>query len=297
MSAVVGQLPGFLDDHLIDILNGLAIGMLLFTLAVGLSLIFGLADVLNLAHGAIYLLGGYVAFEVIVERGHSFWVAIPIAAAFGLALGLALSASLWPIRKRGHLDQALLTLGLTFVIADITAIGWGNEYQTTPTPPELFRSEIILDQFCPRYRLVVMGIGLALAVLVYLLFERTQLGAVLRAAVEDRAMVSALGINVSVIVVGVLALGAALAAFGGVIGGPILGLGPQIDAQVLILALMVVVIGGLGSIHGAFVGAILIGEAQSLGVALVPEFAAFTLFGVMAIILAIRPEGLFGSKA
>ena len=296
MSALAA-LPGVLDEHLIDILNGLAIGMLLFTLAVGLSLIFGLADVLNLAHGAIYLLGGYVAFEVVVERGHSFWLALPVAAAVGLVLGTALAGSLWPIRNRGHLDQALLTLGLTFIIADAASIFWGNDYQSIPTPPALFRSEIIFDQFYPRYRLGVMAVGFVLAILVYLLFERTQLGAVLRAAVEDRAMVSALGINVGLIVVGVLALGAALAAFGGVVGAPILGLGPQIDAQVLILALMVVVIGGLGSIQGAFIGAILIGETQSLGVALVPEFAAFTLFGVMAIVLAIRPEGLFGSKA
>jgi branched-chain amino acid transport system permease protein len=291
----VAAVPGFLDQHLIDILNGLAIGMLLFTLAIGLSLIFGLADVLNLAHGGIYLLGGYVAFEVIVERGQSFWLALPVAAAFGLAFGALLTGLLRPIRNRGHLDQALLTLGLTFVIADVATIFWGNDYQSIPTPPELFRSEIIFDQFYPRYRLVVMGIGLVLAVLVYLLFERTQLGAVLRAAVEDSGMVAGLGVNVGLIMLAVLALGSALAAFGGVVGAPILGLGPGIDIEILILALIVVVIGGLGSIPGAFVGAILIGEAQSLGVALFPEFAAFTLFGVMAVVLAIRPEGLFGS--
>ncbi|MCP9485733.1 MAG: branched-chain amino acid ABC transporter permease [Gaiellaceae bacterium MAG52_C11] len=294
--AVGAALPGFLNENLVSILNGLAVGMLLFTMAVGLSLIFGLMDVLNLAHGAIFLLGGYVAYQVIVKEGQSWLVGVAVAVAFGAVAGLALGGILRPIRHRGHLDQALLTFGLAFVLADLATIFWGSDFQSIPSPVFLQRSVEVLGQFYPAYRLAVMGVGFALAVVVYLVVERTQVGAVLRAAVEDRAMVSALGINVGRVMLAVLALGTALAAFGGVIGAPILSLSPGVDAEVLILALIVIVIGGLGSIPGAFVGAIVIGQVQSLGIALVPQAAPFALFGAMVIVLAVRPEGLFGSR-
>ncbi len=296
-SAVAGAaLPGFLDEHLVSILNGLAVGMLLFTMAVGLSLIFGLMDVLNLAHGAIYLVGGYVGYQVIVAEGHSWALGLMAAVAFGLVGGVVLGAALRPIRHRDHLDQALLTLGLAFVLSDAATIFWGTDFKTIPMPTFLQQSVEIFGQFYPAYRLAVMGVGFALAVLVYVVVERTQVGAILRAAVEDRAMVSALGIRVNRVMLAVLTLGTALAAFGGVIGAPILSLSPGVDAEVLILALIVVVIGGLGSIPGAFVGAIVIGQVQSLGVAIVPQFAPFALFGAMVVVLAVRPEGLFGGR-
>jgi branched-subunit amino acid ABC-type transport system permease component len=287
------SLVGWLDANLISILNGVARGLLLFTMAVGLSLIFGLADVLNLAHGAVFLLGAYMAFQFAGD-GTGFVVAVLAAVVLGVLLGGGLTAALRPISGRGHLDQALLTLGIAFVLSDIASIVWGNDFRSVPPPAFLRGSTSVLGHAYPTYRLAVIVVGLAIAGAVYALFERTRLGAVVRAAVEDRAMVSALGINVGRVLVAVFAIGSALAAFGGVIGGPVLAVNPGLDWEVLILALIVVVIGGLGSIKGAFAGALLIGQVQSLGVALVPQFAAFLLFGAMAVVLLVRPEGLFG---
>jgi branched-subunit amino acid ABC-type transport system permease component len=222
-----------------------------------------------------------------------------ISIAFGIALGLVLAAALIPIRDRGHLDQVLLTLGLFFIAADLVTILWGRDFHTITPPHFLLQSKVIFGHYYPSYRLAVIVVGLVLAVGTYLVFERTQLGAILRAAVEDRAMVSALGHNVNVITLSVLLAGSALATFAGVIGGPIEQVTPGVGDDVLLLALIVVVVGGLGSITGAFVASLIIGQAQSLGVALgqqhgLPQAAPFALFAAMALILIARPRGLFG---
>jgi branched-subunit amino acid ABC-type transport system permease component len=284
----------FFDEHFTSMLNGLALGMLIFVLAVGLSLIFGLLDVLNLAHGAVYLLGTYLGFQLVTREGVPFVPAALIAVVFGLALGVVLNGFLRPIRGRGHLDQVLLTLGLLFIVGDLITIVWGVDSFTIEPPAFLDRSVEVLGHTYPLYRLAVMAIGVALFVVLYAVFERTQLGAVLRAATEDPAMVGALGVNVRRVALAVLAAGCALATFAGVVGGPILTVSGEVGTQVLIYALIVVVIGGLGSIPGAFVGSIVLGEVQSLGVDLIPEIASFAVFGVMALVLVVRPAGLFG---
>ncbi|HEX2028692.1 MAG TPA: branched-chain amino acid ABC transporter permease [Nitriliruptorales bacterium] len=281
------------NAHTVSILNGLARGLLLFTLAIGLSLIFGLMDVLNLAHGALFLIGAYVGFSLAPD-GTGFAVAVAVAVAAGAALGGVLAAAIHPIRRRGHLDQALLTLGIAFILSDLSSIIWGEDFRALPPPSVLAGSTTVLGRPYPTYRVAVIGVGIALAVVVYVLFERTMLGATVRAAVSDHAMLAALGTNVEAVFGAVFAVGAALATFGGIIGAPVLGVRPGLDWDVLILALIVVVVGGLGSIKGALVGAILIGEVQSLGVALAPDVAAFVLFGAMAAVLLVRPEGLFG---
>jgi branched-chain amino acid transport system permease protein len=283
----------WLDAHFIDILNGLADGLLLFTMAVGLSLIFGLMDVLNLAHGAVYMVGAYVAYQL-TKTSDLFWLALVAAPLLGLAFGGGLSLAMRPVARRGHLDQALLTLGLAVVVADVTAWIWGGGFLSVPPPSFLRSTVVLLGKTYPTKRLAIIVIGLAVAAGVYLLFERTQLGAVVRAVVVDRDMVSALGINVGRVVVAVFALGTALAAFGGVVGTAILDPRPGLDAFVLIRALIIVVIGGLGSIKGAFVGALLIGQIESLGFAVLPNQASFLLFGAMALVLVFRPAGLFG---
>lgn len=281
------------DANTVSILNGLARGLLLFTLAVGLSLIFGLMDVLNLAHGALFLVGAYVGFSLAAD-GTGFAVAVAVAVAVGLVLGGMLGAAVHPIRRRGHLDQALLTLGIAFILSDLSSVIWGEDFRALPPPSVLAGSTTVMGSPYPTYRLVVIGVGIAIAVVVYALFERTMLGATVRAAVSDRTMLAALGINVEAVFWAVFGIGAALATFGGIIGAPVLGVRPGLDWDVLILALIVVVVGGLGSIKGAFVGAILIGEVQSVGVTLAPDVAAFVLFGAMAAVLLVRPEGLFG---
>lgn len=290
-------MAGFLSDNFVSILNGVAIGLLLFTMAVGLSLIFGLMDVLNLAHGAVFVIGSQLAFEVADGSDGAFLLALAAAAVVGSALGGGLWAALVPIEGRGHLDQVLLTLGIGFVLVNGASALWGDDFRSVPAPETLRDSTEILGQPYPTYRLAVIVAGLVIAGAVYLVFERTRLGAVLRATVDDREMVEALGINTRLVAGSVLAAGSALAAVGGVIGAPILSIRPGLEWEVLILALIVVVIGGLGSVTGALVGALLIGQVQSLGVALVPEHASFLLFGALALVLVVRPEGLFGRVA
>jgi branched-chain amino acid transport system permease protein len=283
------------DQNLVSALNGIAIGLLLFTLAVGLSLIFGLMDVLNLAHGAIYLLGSYVAFQF-ARDGEGFGLAALVALGLGLLLGGGLVTAVRPIAARGHLDQALLTLGVAFVLSDAAAVIWGSDFRSVSSPTFLQGSVDVLGRSYPVYRLAVIVVGILIAAAVYVVFERTKLGAILRAAVDDRAMVAALGIDVGKVMASVFTAGTALAAFGGVIGAPILNVSPGLDWEVLILALIVVVVGGLGSVRGALIGALLIGQVQSLGVALLPQLASFALFGAMALVLLFRPEGLLGAR-
>ena len=289
----------FFDQNFSSIVNGIALGMLIFVLAIGLSLIFGLLDVINLAHGSLYLLGTYFGYQLVERWNLPFIPAAAVVFAFGIGLGLVLAGFLRPIRGRDHLDQVLLTLGLFFIVQDLVTILWGRDFHTITPPGFLLQSKVIFGHYYPSYRLAVIVVGVVIAVVTYLVFERTQLGAVLRAAVEDRAMVAALGYNVNLVMLSVLLAGAGLATFAGVIGGPIEQVTPGIGNDVLLLALIVVVIGGLGSITGALVASLIIGQVQSLGVALgqqhgLPQAAPFALFGTMALILIVRPAGLFG---
>jgi branched-chain amino acid transport system permease protein len=202
-----------------------------------------------------------------------------------------------PLRKRSHLDQALLTLGVAFVVAELLIIAFGDDPLSVAAPPALDGSVSVLGATYPAYRLVLIGVGAALAVAVYLVVERTRVGALVRATVADREMVATLGIDNRLVKAAVFAVGSLLAATAGVLGGPIYGARPGLDATVLILALVVVVIGGLGSVRGALVGALIIGQVDTLGRVLLPEFASFILFAALALVLVLRPRGLFGSPA
>ena len=290
-------MPDWVDTHAISVLNGLAIGSLLFILAVGLSLVFGMMDVLNLAHGAVYLVGAYVGFAL-TEDGATwlrFLAALAGAAVLGGLLGCVLAALTQPLRQRGHLDQALLTLGAALVLAEGVIVLYGDDVHSVGVPAALARSVEVLGTDYPTYRLVLIAVGAAVAAALYLVVERTRLGALIRATVADRQMVEALGVDSRKVLFGVFGAGAALAAVAGVLGGQIYGARPGLDENVLILALVVVVIGGLGSIRGALVGALLIGQVESLGRALLPDAAPFLVFGTMALVLLVRPTGLFGS--
>ncbi len=291
------MVPAWLDDNLVSILNGFAIGALLFILAVGLSIVFGMMDVLNLAHGALYLGGAYLGHQFISgDGGWSGWLlALGAALLAGLLAGGVLSVMTEPLARRPHLDQALLTLGVALVVAELLAIGYGNDVLRVPAPPGLDGSVQVAGNTYPVYRLVLIGIGAMLALVVYLVVERTTVGALVRASVADREMVAAIGVDNRKVKLAVLGAGSSLAALAGVLGGPVYGAGPGLDERVLILALVVVVIGGLGSLRGALIGALLIGQVESLGRALVPDFASFVLFGALALVLIVRPRGLFGA--
>jgi branched-chain amino acid transport system permease protein len=290
-------LSSWLDVGLVSVLNGLAIGLLLFVVAVGLSLVFGLMDVLNLAHGALFLAGAYVAWVVVGERATllAFGAALAAAAAIGAAAGGGLWLLTEPLARRSHLDQALLTLGVALVAAELLTLTFTGDVRAVNPPRGLDGAVHLLGNQYPVYRLVLIGVGIALAAIMHLVVERTALGALVRATVADREMVAALGVNVRVVRAVVFAVGSALAAVAGVLGSPIYGARPGLDVTILILALVVVVIGGLGSVRGALIAALLIGQIESTGRALLSDLASFLLFGALAVVLALRPRGLFAT--
>lgn len=283
---------GWFDANLVSILNGFAIGSLLFILAVGLSIVFGMMDVLNLAHGTLYLVGAYAAYSLSDGSLLGLAVALGVGLLVGAVGGVVLAGMTQPLAGRGHLDQAVLTLGVSFIVADVLASAYGAEVLPADPPSALRGSVSVLGHTYPVYRLVFIAVAAALALVVWALFERSSLGALVRATVADRDMVRALGVDTRVVLFAVFAFGAGLAALGGVFGAPILGPGPGVDETVLVLSLVVVVVGGLGSVSGALLGALLIGQVQTLGVAVVPEYAPFLLFGTMLVVLAVRPAGL-----
>lgn len=289
------MVPTWLDAHLVSVLNGVAIGFLLFILAIGLSLIFGMMDVLNLGHGALFLTGGYLAWAVAGEDPSwgGFLLATGVAAVVGLASGGVLATMVEPLRRRGHLDQALLTLGVALVVAELLAMFFGRDVRTVNPPPGLDRTVLVFGEPYPVYRLALIGVGVVLAVVAHLVVTRTTVGALVRATVADREMVSAIGVDDRKVRFAVLGLGSLAAVVAGVLGAPIYGARPGLDSTVLILALVVIVIGGLGSVRGALVGALVIGQIESLGRALFADAASFILFGALAIVLLVRPRGLF----
>jgi len=292
-------MPAWIDAHFISLLNGLAIGSLLFILAVGLSLIFGMMDVLNLAHGVLFLAGAYAAWWLAGASPSwpQFLAAVLVAGAAGALAGSGLSLLVERLARRSHLDQALLTLGLTLIAADALSAAFGDDVHTINPPPGLDGSALIFGKAYPVYRLALIGLGAVLAAAVHLVVERTSIGALIRATVADRHMVASVGVDERRVKLAVFAVGAALAAIAGVLGAPVYGARPGLDGTALLLALVVVVIGGLGSVRGALVGALVIGEIESLGRAVLSNLASFVLFGALALVLVLRPRGLFGAAS
>ncbi len=273
-------------------INGLAYSLLLFLLAAGLSLIFGMMDVINLSHGAFFMVGGFVGISLVDDLG--FWLALVATVALVAVLGLVVElALLRPLYERGHLDQILLTFGLALILEDATEWIWGTRIQSLDPPDALARSVEVLGASIPAYRLLVIFVGLLLGFGLWYVLERTRLGSIIRAGVSDREMVSALGFNISAVFAGVFVFGVALAALAGFVGAPILGVYPGLDFEVLILALIIVVIGGLGSLTGVFWVSLLVGITQTFGQAFFPSLAAVIIYVIMAAVLLIRPEGLF----
>ncbi len=290
-------MPAWLGDNLVTVVDGVAFGVLLFTIAVGLSLVFGIMDVLNLAHGALYLAGAYLAVRFVGDGQATlgaFALAGLAAVAVGAGAGAGLALLTRPLAARGHLDQALLTLGVALIVGDLLSAWFGNDVQSVPPPQFLAGSVAIGGREYPSYRLAVIAAGLALALVVYLLVERTRAGALVRATVADAPMVRALGVDTGRLMVATFAAGVVLACLGGVLGAPVLGAYPGLDERVLILGLVVVVLGGLGSVPGAFLGAMVIGQVEVLGVSLLPRYASFLVFGTMAVVLLLRPTGMLG---
>lgn len=296
-----------LPTFLIQLLNALQYGLLLFLVAGGLTLIFGIMGVINLAHGSFYMVGAYLAWSLSMHLG-SLWLAIPAGLALSVALGLALE---WLLFKRlyrlGHLQQVLSTYGLILVIEELRSIAWGDDVHSLAIPPLLAGSIPLTDTLAyPVYRLAISALCVVFVLLLYLLIQRTRLGMKIRAGAQDRAMVQALGVDIDLLYRFVFALGIALAALAGMIAAPVSSVFPGMGNQVLIVCFVVVVIGGIGSVKGALVGALLIGlvdtfgkvlELRIAGVRLLPELAGMSVYLLMAAVLLWRPAGLFGKRA
>jgi branched-chain amino acid transport system permease protein len=280
---------------LIQLLNSVQYGLLLFLVASGLTLVFGIMGVINLAHGSFYMLGAYLAFSLSELTGN-FALAILLGIPLSVAVGLALEAAFFSrLYRRDHLYQVLLTYGLILMIEEMRSIVWGDDVHGVRIPA-------ILDFSIPlhgglsyaAYRLFISAVCLALATVMALVLKRTRLGMMIRAGAANREMVQSLGIDIKLLHAIVFAAGVALAAFAGMIAAPVASVYPGMGNQILIISFVVVVIGGIGSIRGALVGALLIGLADTFGKIVLPQIAGMAVYLLMAAVLLWRPTGLFG---
>ncbi|MET3662451.1 branched-chain amino acid ABC transporter permease [Aquamicrobium ahrensii] len=282
--------------NLIQLLNGLTFASLLFIVASGFTLIFGLLRIVNLAHGALYLFGGYIGYSVAAATGNFFFGVLASMLCVAV-MGLLLDEGLLRFVRGFDLRQVLLTLGVAFVLNDLALVIWGGDTFSVPVPEMLRGATRIGGAFYPKYRLFVLFLGVAVFAALWLILNRTRLGALIRAGVDDAEMVEAMGINIRRVFLATFMLGASLAGLGGVVGGAFLTLYPTADSEILVFSLAVVIIGGRGSLVGAAVGSLLVGLLNTIGQVMFPELAYFVIFGPMAAILAFRPLGLFGKAA
>jgi len=279
---------------LIQLLNSVQYGLLLFMLAAGLTLIFGIMGVVNLAHGSFYMLGAYLAYWLSGYFGSltlALLGGVVLAVLFGLALEWLLFRHFY---QRDHLDQVLLTFGLIYIFEELRSMLWGDDVHGVPIPELLSASIPLTDNLSyPVYRLFMSGVCIALAVGLYLLISRTRLGMKIRAGAFNRDMAEALGINIKRIHAVVFALGVGLAAVAGIVAAPISSVYPNMGSQVLIMCFVVVVIGGIGSVRGALISALLVGLVDTFGKVLLPSMAGMLVYMLMAAVLLWKPEGLF----
>jgi branched-chain amino acid transport system permease protein len=278
---------------IIQTLNGLSFSMLLFLIAAGFTLIFGLMKIVNISHGSFYLLGAYVGLTIL-RITESFVLAAIAASIVTAVIGMAMQRFFLRHFHMEELQQVLLTFGFFLIIADICLWVWGGIPLALPKPSGFEGPILIGNANFPKYRLLVIFSGIVIAVGLWIFQEKTKFGAIVRAGVDDEEMLRGTGINIQVVFIGVFGLGALLAGMGGILGGPFAGVYPGIELEILLLAMVVVVIGGVGSLKGAFVGSLIVGLLDNFGKALFPELSLFTLFAPMAIILAIKPTGIFG---
>jgi branched-chain amino acid transport system permease protein len=279
---------------LIQVLNGVQYGFTLFLVASGLTLIFGIMGIINLAHGAFYMIGAYICFWLFGITDSllvTFLLGIPIMFVFGYVIERLAISTLY---KRDHLYQVLMTYGLILILNEMQKILWGSDFYSVPIPEVLSGSIPMGNQEYPVYRLFVSLVCMVVAAGMYVVIGKTKLGMMIRAGAGNREMAQALGININRVFAIVFSLGAVLAGFSGMIDAPLSSVYPGMGNYILIISFVVIVIGGIGSIKGAFVGAMLVGLADTFGKVLVPEFASMVIYALMALVLLWRPQGLFG---
>jgi branched-chain amino acid transport system permease protein len=278
-------------------LNGLTLGALYFVVASGFTLIFGLMRNINLAHGSLYLLGGYLGFEI-GDRTGSWLLALAAGFLAAALFGLLLQTTVFRFMPGQDLRQTLVTIALAIMLADVMLWQWGGQIYQFDPPRAIFGGTPLplVDRY-PTYRLVVLALAIALGVLLWAFLNRTRVGMMIRAGVDDRAMLAAAGVNVHFVFAVTFAIGAGLAGLGGVVGGTALSIAPGEDTRYLLASLMVVIVGGMGSVVGAGLGAALIGMAEQFGLAYAPTYGIVFMFVVLVLVLAFRPQGLLGRQA
>lgn len=281
-------------ELLIQLLNGIQYGLLLFLLASGLTVIFGILGVLNLAHGSFYMVGAYLAFWLTTRTG-SLWSALLLGLPIIFLLGLLLERGVFSrLYHRDHLHQVLLTFGLILIFEELRSVLLGDDVHGVPIPALLDRSVPLTETLnYPLYRLFISAICLALAAGMYAVIQKTKVGMMIRAGSSNREMVQSLGIDVDLLYTLVFAVGITLAGFAGMIAAPISSVFPGMGNQIVIICFVVAIIGGIGSIKGAMVAALMIGIADTLGAVVLPEFSGVAVYLLMAIVLLWRPQGLF----
>ena len=283
---------------MIQVMSGLSVGMFLFLVSVGMSLIFGVTRVVNLAHGSFYMVGAYMMVslvEFLPERWWGFWLAL-LLAPIGVALvgGVVEVALLRRIYHRDPLMQLILTFGLILVVSTLVLLVWGPDNKSVERPEGLAGSVTLFGQFFPSYYLLVLVLAPLVAVGMWMVFYRTRWGMLIRAATVDREMLGALGVNVAALYTQVFVFGSWLAGLGGALAAPTVAVALGMDSDVLVNAFVVVVVGGLGSFAGSFISAVLVGVLQSFGILIFPAISIVLLFAVMAVVLIVRPWGLLG---
>jgi branched-chain amino acid transport system permease protein len=278
-------------------LNGLTLAALYFLVASGFTLVFGLMRNVNLAHGSLYLLGAYVGY-VVGDKTGSWLLAVAAGFASSALFGLVLQTTVFRFMQGQDLRQTLVTIALSIMLADVLLWIFGGEIYQFDPPRWIFgRTPLPLVQVYPTYRLVLLAISAAIGVLLWLFLNRTRVGMMIRAGVDDRAMLSAAGVNVQAVFAITFAIGAGLAGFAGVVGGTALSIAPGEDTRYQLASLVVVIVGGMGSVVGAAIGAALIGVAEQFGLAYAPTYSVVFTFVIMALVLAFRPQGLLGRRA
>ncbi len=281
---------------LVNLLNGLSYGMVLFLIAAGMSIVMGAMGITNLAHGVLYMVGGYVGWTVAVQAGAGFWLGV---LAGGLAAGL-----LGLVIERGFLrflykqvnEQVLLTFGFVYIVSNLCLWIWGGWPRMSFTAEFLQGTVTLLDRTYPAARLAMIFIGLVVAVVLWWVQERTRVGAMVRAGMDDKETASALGINLERVFAAMFFGASFVAGMAGVLGAQMLGVHPNMGFEILLLALIVIIVGGVGSVGGSLLGGVLIGLIDAFGRALVPQLAMFSMYLAMVLVLTIRPSGLLGRK-
>ena len=285
-----------MNTLVLNTLNAISYAAILFLLASGFSLIFGVMGVLNLSHGALYMVGAYVGWTIAVKVGASFWLGAVAGGACAGLISLVMEAGFFRRLYKQLNEQMLLTFGFVYIIDNVARWIWGSTYKAPFTSPVLLGSMKVLGARYPTMRMVIILVGAVIAVGLWWLQDRTKAGAMIRAGMDDREIAMALGINLPVVATIIFFVGSFIAGFAGVVGAQVMGIYPEMSMGIMLLVLAVIIIGGVGSVQGTVLGALVLGAIDAFGKALFPDYAMFTVYMAMVVVLIIKPSGILGRQ-